>query len=56
MSRWEVYSFLKQVNGQAGMHDLIEAFPEMSWDELMEGLTEYNMMTKKDDRYAECLA
>lgn len=44
MSRWEVYSFLKEVNGKTKVKTLKAAFPEMSETELIEGVIEYNIM------------
>lgn len=56
MSRWEVYSFLKQQNGQVSEWGLRTKFPDISKRELKEGVTEYNLMASRDTQFDECPA
>ena len=53
MSRWEVYSFLKQQNGQVSMGGLRTMFPNISKHELKEGIIEYNLMARRQGYFQE---
>lgn len=43
---WDVYSFLKKVNGVVSMEQLESEFRGISSHELSEGILEYNMMAR----------
>ena len=55
MNRWEVYSFLKLVNGQASMAGLKKRFPGIRHRELREGIIEYNLMASREQRFQKSL-
>jgi len=51
MFHWDVYSYLKQVNGKTSVNELMMKFPDE--EDVREGIVEYNEMTKENPYYEE---
>jgi len=48
-SRHHVYSYLKAVNGQVKKGELEERFPNIAYEELIEGVLEYDNIARRPD-------
>lgn len=49
MTYWSVYSYLKQVNGQTSIGELVKRFLDV--DMIAKGVKEYNDMARKNPYY-----
>ncbi|SDJ20571.1 hypothetical protein [Natribacillus halophilus] len=56
MDRWYVYGFLKDVDGKTSMDELIDVFPELSDDEIHNGIFEYTGMQQENKDYFGALS
>lgn len=52
--RWEhVYQYLKAVNGDVSFKELRYQYRTMEYDELLEGIAEYNLASERNEYLGE---